>query len=67
VPDLFLPVSRHGKNGFYIELKKAGGNPTESQWDWLTYLYRAGYKCAICNDPETAVSLVTEYMEGSRE
>lgn len=62
VPDLFLPVPRAGFPGFYIELKKAGGVPSANQWDWMTFLYRAGYVVGLFNSPKEVVNNLIGYL-----
>src|SRR3546814_12030963 len=47
VPDLFLPVPRHDRNGLYIELKRSwafgGGKPSPAQLKWRDRLYAQGF------------------------
>lgn len=48
VPDLFLPVSRGGYHGLFIELKYGKNKPTEKQTEWLKNLNEQGYAVAVC-------------------
>lgn len=62
VPDLFLSVPTHEHHGFYIELKKKGGKPSDEQ---LANGYRyldLGYKFAIIDDLDTFILEVNQYM-----
>lgn len=43
VPDMCLPVARHGYNGLYIELKFGDNKPSEEQVWWLDRLSEQGY------------------------
>lgn len=66
VPDLCLPVPRRAGDrlyhGLYLELKKAGGAPSEDQREWLLHLHRSGYAAHVANDPDTAVKLILDYL-----
>lgn len=66
VSDLFLPVARGRYHGLYIELKKAGGTPTSDQKWWAIRMHEEGYRCVICNDPETVMSVITAYLSKKR-
>jgi hypothetical protein len=54
VPDIFLPVARHGAAGLFIELKriksvdKTKGVVSTDQTEWQKKLRGSGYWCAIC-------------------
>lgn len=63
VPDLFLPVRRDGAAGLWVEMKTAKGSVSPNQWDWMTFLHRAGYRVRLCNCPERALSILTDYLE----
>lgn len=63
VPDLCLPVPSGGRPGLWLELKTATGSIKPAQWDWLTALHRAGYAAHVTNCPETALHLLTDYLE----
>jgi hypothetical protein len=43
VPDLFLPVARHGAHGLWIELKVGRNRLSREQREWLLALQRQGY------------------------
>jgi len=62
VPDLFLSVPSKEYHGFYIELKKKGGKPSEEQIaNGYAYL-DLGYKFAIIDDLETFMQEINQYM-----
>jgi len=72
-PDLFLPVSRGGYHGLFIELKiKPYRNhkdkmvyPTTSddqKW-WIEQLARQGYKALICKGFDSAQDYILNYLK----
>ena len=62
VPDLFLPVSRKGKHGLYIEMKrKEGGRLSDYQKEWLEKLSKQGYETAVCHGLDEAIAIVERY------
>ena len=62
VPDLCLPVARHGYYGLYIELKTAKGRVSKAQKWWLERLNEQGYKAVVCKGFASAVDVITEYL-----
>ena len=65
VPDLCLPVARHGQHGLYIEMKstaKTARVAPEQEW-WVEKLLAQGYAVAICRGWEAAKKVILEYME----
>lgn len=62
VPDLCLPVARHGFHGLYIELKTPTGTPSDNQKWWLTQLHDQHYKAVICHGWEEAKQCLTDYL-----
>ena len=63
VPDLFLPVSRHGKHGLWIEMKVTGGRVSSSQCEWLGDLSEQGYECKVCYGWQEAKDALEEYLK----
>ena len=64
-PDLFLPVSRSGYHGLFIELKRVGGrNPEPNQAMWLSSLSNEGYDCYCCRGAEAAIQTIISYLNG---
>ena len=62
VPDLCLPVARHGKNGLYLEMKSKKGRVQKSQKWWLDALNDQGYLAVVCKGFASAVDVITEYL-----
>ena len=48
VSDIFLPVSRGGYHGLYVELKVKGGKTSASQKWWISETIKQGYLSAVC-------------------
>lgn len=63
VPDICLPVSRHGYHGLYIELKRKGGKPSVEQKKWIKELEKQGYKAVIKEGWIEAAKEIIDYME----
>lgn len=65
IPDLFLPVARHGYHGLFIELKVGDNKETENQVKWKRYLTAEGYLCGVIWDEvERVMWFIEEYLEG---
>lgn len=65
VPDICLPVARHGCHGLYIELKRVkGSHISREQLQWMDALARQGYQCAICKGWEMARDVIVDYLKG---
>jgi len=74
VPDLMLPVARHGFNGLFIELKKPktakspAGKASNEQMKWIDDLTNQGYLAVICVGWEAAKVTIEGYLgEGINE
>lgn len=67
VPDLFLPVARHGVHGLYIELKKdwkfGGGKPSADQLEWRDGLQSEGYGWALAMGWREARDILMQYLD----
>lgn len=63
VADCFLPVARHGFNGFYIEFKTAVGKLQENQKEFLEFVKNENYKVAVCRSAKEAAELIITYLE----
>lgn len=64
-PDVFLPVSRHGKHGIFIELK-ARDRPaavSDHQLEWITRLLDEGYAASICYGANEAIDTLIGYLD----
>ena len=67
VPDLFLPIARHGFNGLFIEMKKPkdktpAGRPTKEQLVWMDTLSNQGYMAVLCIGWDAAKKTIEEYL-----
>ena len=67
VPDIFLPVARHGYHGLFIELKKPkgrtpAGKPTKTQLEWMQYLTDEEYLAVLCVGWDAAKTTITGYL-----
>lgn len=65
VPDLFLPVSRGGKHGLFIEMKVKPNKPTAAQVSWLHELVSQDYETAVCYSWADAAKVIELYLEGA--
>ena len=71
VPDLFLPVPRHGLSGLWIEMKREalrpktpkgrGGVSDEQGW-WLKELWKRGYQASVAWGFEEAREIIERYL-----
>ena len=65
VPDYFLPVSRGGAHGLYIELKRTkGGRVEPEQKAWLDELNAQGYRAVVARGWEQAWDEIRDYLAG---
>lgn len=64
VPDLFLPVARHGWHGLFIELKrKEQWHIDPAQKEWHERLAEQGYSVVVCWGADEAVKVLEDYLE----
>lgn len=64
VSDLFLPVSRGGFHGLWIEMKRvSGGRASKEQREWLGDMIRQGYAAQICHGWKEASEALKKYLE----
>lgn len=69
VPDLCLPVARHGFHGLWIELKapKRGDAPAgrlqASQIEWLKFLGGEGHCAVMCIGADSAIETIRNYLK----
>lgn len=69
VPDLFLPVARHGFHGLFIEMKKPkegnsrAGKASEQQLEWQANLNDLGYMAVICIGWDAARETIESYLK----
>lgn len=63
VPDLMLPVARHGYHGLFIEMKRLKYSSTsKEQKDWHEFLTKQGYKVVVCKGHERAQEAIKCYL-----
>lgn len=63
VPDICLAVSRGGKHGLFIELKRTeGGRLSPEQTQWLARLKDAGYEAVVCHGWDEARETIVRYL-----
>lgn len=67
VPDLHLPVARHGQHGLYIELKRRAsrmgrGRVRPAQQWWHDRLRLEGYRVVVCEGWDAARDAIMEYL-----
>ena len=62
VPDYFLPLSRHGYHGLYIELKKTvGGSVSPEQQAFIDQANKDGYLAVVAFGWEKALLVTSQY------
>ena len=64
VSDIFLPVSRGGFHGLYIELKVGKGKASDSQEWWIAETTKQGYYSTVCYGWVEASETIKKYLEG---
>ena len=65
IPDLLLPVARHGFHGLWIEMKRTDSRPSETkplQLKWHTDLTAQGYRVEVCKGWESAWNVLMNYL-----
>lgn len=62
VPDLMLPIAKHGYHGLFIEMKVGYNKPTDNQRKWAEKLSKNGYLVKTCWSADEAINLITNYM-----
>lgn len=61
VSDLFLPVSRHGYHGMYVEMKAKEGKVSEAQRQFIDEVTREGYLAHVCYGADEAIEALIKY------
>ena len=64
VSDIFLPVSRNGYHGLYVELKVKGGRISPSQKWWIAETTEQGYLAKVAFGWIEAKEIIERYLEG---
>lgn len=64
VPDLHLPVARHGYHGLWIEMKRAdrSNHPSPDQEWWIERLRAEGHHVVVAYGSEEAIAAIEEYL-----
>ena len=66
VSDIFLPVSRNGYHGLYIELKVKGGRTSPSQKWWILKTTEQGYLAKVALGWVEASEVIKGYLGSER-
>ena len=68
VPDLCIPLARHGYHGLYIEMKRTKNfKLRDNQRAWIYLLNRNGYLARVCAGAENAIELIHHYVDGGAD
>lgn len=70
VSDVFLPISRDGYIGFYIELKAPTGHKSrtqQNQKDWIERMQLAGHRAEVHKGWRSAANALCEYLKINQE
>lgn len=62
VPDICLPVARHGCNALFIEMKSPTGKLSTEQRAWLRDLDSAGNSAVMCRGWQEARQVIEAYL-----
>ncbi len=63
VPDLHIPVARHGYHGLYIEMKNGKkGVVSQNQKDIMKKLTEEGYRCEVCRSLDDFMKVTKDYL-----
>jgi len=62
IPDLILPVARHGYHSLYIEMKVEPNKPTKSQMEVMKQLKKNGNFVIVCYGAGEARKVLNWYL-----
>lgn len=63
IPDLHIPVSRHGYHSLYIEMKNGkAGRLSEHQKECISRLQASGHKVAVCRTFDDFKNEIDAYL-----
>ena len=62
IPDMFLPISRDGFHGLWIEMKSHKGKTSDTQEVWHDNLRKEGYKVVVCHSADSAIDTLKNYI-----
>ncbi len=63
MPDLHLPVARHGFNSLYIEVKTPEGRLSKVQRAMIEKLQQHGNAVYVCRSTEDILQTLRDYLE----
>lgn len=63
MPDICLPVSRHGYHALYIEMKFGKNKPTAAQRKMIDTLQAEGNKAVVSYSAAEAREVIREYLQ----
>ena len=64
VSDLFLPCSRMGYHGLFIEMKYGDNKLSDNQKAFFEAMRGNGYKCEVAYSAEEAIQIIRIYLKG---
>ena len=62
IPDLLLPVERHGRKGLAIEMKSETGRLSVSQIEVLEWFRTLGWQVEVCYSADAAIAVLQQYL-----
>jgi hypothetical protein len=62
VPDIFLPVAKHGCHGLFIEMKRPGKKARPGQAEFGLKMKAGGYGWVCCDNWEAAKNVLIQYL-----
>ena len=63
-PDLFIPVSKGGMHGLFVEMKRVKGSVTsQEQIAWHKLLIDQGYCVVIAKGADVAIEYISSYIK----
>lgn len=63
VPDVVLPVARHGYHSLYIEMKAMDGHASKTQRQWIEDLACEGHKAIVVRGFKEARDQIVAYLK----
>lgn len=67
LPDLLLPVSRHGYLCFWVEVKRVAGSTVSPEQQWWHHALRAeGHYVVVAKGAEAGIERIRWYIEGPK-
>lgn len=63
MPDLFVPVAKHGYHGLFIEMKSDKGKMSSNQIEIHAKLTESGYNVEVCRSFEDFSQVIDTYLK----